>query len=356
MISFTSTNNNFGVTLQADIYPVNEVEAFTLSRTMMRFVRLIDPKLSLVVVTATLTGETVDLGTLYTDPDGILEVPLRNIVTYAHSQGETSFTIDINLYETDSTTHVDSLSLTFHPRKGISYLDMLAPANKQCDDFSAAFLPEVIVPPNVMFNPDTYAGGAGQGIIAESNLKDRVKDSAWSYSASGVSTAITPAGERDSEIAPPKTADLLIFSDPNYTRVWKLQKCDYCSTFVVIRWTSLTGATRQHYFPVVAFIDGVDKEVSIVEAGNGYDIRKNAFKGVKCRLTGLTPYDCWYYQDLLQASDAHAIVRPSGATWQAQITSMETAAYIEGGMDTTPEGNGFASFEFTVKLRHYDTF
>jgi hypothetical protein len=103
---------------------------------------------------------------------------------------------------------------------------------------------------------------------------------------------------------------------------------------------------RQNYFPIVGYINEADEEISIIEAGNGYDIRKNVVKGVVCRLEGLTPYSCWYYQDLIMASDAHAVIKQTEVVFSDEMESMETACHVSGGMGTSPGGTGFFDFEF----------
>jgi hypothetical protein len=59
--------------------------------------------------------------------------------------------------------------------------------------------------------------------------------------------------------------------------------------------------------------------------------------------------------DMLHATDLHAVVKPSGVLWETEISSKETAAYCEPNDGETPQGVGFYNFEFTLKLRHYDT-
>lgn len=358
MISFVAPNNKFGITLQADAYGVSSVAAFSLSRTMLRIVRTLSPlQMSIVKIGANYGGGgLVEIKGLYTDPVGVLELPLRNLVNKAIALGENSFNLTVSMRELNSSAYFDVLTITVNVFKGISYFEMLSPAKKNFDEHSAGHLPYIIVPPVIIYNPTaTNAMPTAKGTIAESNIQNYDKDSVWSQGECIYST-ITPTGARNNQLEITNTAETLKYANLTIEKVWQLQKTDFCSDWVVVRWTSLTGAVRQHWFPIVAFINGIDKEISIVEAGNGYDVRKNAYKGVKCRITGLTPYDCWYYQDLLQASDAHAVVYSTLAIWSTEIANMETAVYAEGGMDTTPEGNSFYNFEFSLKLRHYDTF
>ena len=141
--------------------------------------------------------------------------------------------------------------------------------------------------------------------------------------------------------------------DHDQVKQWHLEKPSECEDLVLIRWTSQTGAVRQHYFNVVSYIRGVDKTVSLVSAGDGYLVDKNQYNAVRCRITGLTPYGYWYYMDLLQASDAHAVIQPTFLSIDDEMASEQTAVFIEGDEAETPAGIGFFDFEFIVKLRHY---
>ena len=105
----------------------------------------------------------------------------------------------------------------------------------------------------------------------------------------------------------------------------------------------------------MAFIKGSDKQVSLLSDGDGYLVDKNTYNGVRCRLDGLTQYGYWYYMDLLQASDVHAVMQVSFVSITAQLASEQSAVFVEGTEAETPQGNGFHPFEFTLRLQHYGT-
>ena len=326
--------------------------AFTLSRSMLRIERLDNYVMSVVsILYMPYPGKTINY---YTDPYGVLELPLKNFVNLNADSGALSLAIYV--YETDGTL-VDSYSPYVNIFQGISYGEMLAPRKKDTPLLSYEYRHDLILPPNVMIFPNVY-GQMYAPLFIESNAHIIDGDAIWEELSSGSWIAITPSGDRSNTIASHAYADALRLTtgkDHHVVRIWNYDKPDVCTDLVCIRWTSLTGCVRQHYFHIVGFINSTDKEVSIVEAGNGYDVRKNAYKGIHCRLTGLTAYSCWYYQDLLQALDAHAIVNQTYATFATEMESMETACHVTGGMEESPNGNGFYNFDFIVKLRHYDT-
>ena len=344
MITYTSTNSKFTATLQGDPLPglTRVVNVYAASRTMLRIKREDVQQVSVVnMYYSGAWGSELPVN-YYTDPDGVLEIPLRNIIN-AHP---TEILAAITMLETDGTT-VDALTVTLDVLQGLSYYDINAPRNKDADQFLSAF-GSVVMPPNVIINPDLLSGLTAPGIIVESNLAYD-----WTQYASGVGTTVTPSGARSNQLVVAAGADTLTVTHDGKTKSYKLDKTDYCADLVCIRWTSQTGAVRQHFFPIVAFIKGSDKQVSILTSGDGYKVDKNTFEGVRCRLTGLTAYGYWYYMDLLQASDVHAIVKQTFSLWSTEIASEQTAAFVEANEMETPQGNGFFNFEFTLKLRHY---
>lgn len=356
MITFPSQNQQFTVTFQGDAKGANEAWGFTRSRSMLRVkYEVPNPTMVLVDIYASLTGEATPHIKYYTTPDGVLEIPLKNLLNYAYDKGESSILLHLGMLQIGQVTIFDSLTFAIYLQNGISYYDLLSPKMKDEQPWVMGYQHTFVMPPNIMYNPRS-----GKGIIVESNFgtfgASQSMGLVWSEIAGGLASVITPTGGRSNQLPCAAGSDTLKVADSDYEKTWKLETMDFCTNCVVCRWTSQTGAVRQHYFPIMSFINAVDEELSIVEAGNGYDIRKNVYKGVRCRINGLTAYGYWYYQDMLMASDLHAVVLPTFTLWSTEIASMETAAYAEGDMSETPTGTGFFDFEFTIKLRHYDTF
>lgn len=357
MIVFPSNSSKFTATFQGDASTLYDGNLYTLSRSMLRVKREDTATMSLVLIYTTSGG--VNFGcTYYTDPDGVLEIPLKNVVNLVKDAGSSLMLLNVVLKDIDETV-VDTLSKNFSLNAGISYYDLNAPRNKDCDQFFAAYSNRYVLPPNVILNPQQLSGLTAPGVIVESNFHEAPGTVTWEQGAGGSFTTVTPSGDRSNQLVIGNTANVLRVTQVNggqtYTKEWQLEKADYCSNLVCVRWTSMTGAVRQHFFPVVAHLRGDDKATSLVTPGDGYDVRKNATFGVRCRLTGLTAYGFWYYMDLAQASDVHAIILQTTANWATEIASAQTAAYVTDAPTETPTGNGFYNFDFTLKLRHYDT-
>lgn len=352
------------MTLQADYKAAGECYVYTMSKDMLRVKRENTPQLSVVHIEFSSVSLGIETKDYYTDANGALEIPLRNLLNKCYDNGDASVTMDIKLYNLDGTDVDGWISIACYIMPGVSRYDRRVPQSPYPQDkmyYTEPFFE--ILPPTVMCI-QTYGGvnAADQllsGIVVESTLAGD-HSGAFSCGYNGTYTPITPTGTRQTTVVVNNRAQSLRFASIDANWEWQLKRLSYwnCQDAVVVRWTSLTGSVRQHWFPVVAYINDTDKEVSMLSAGDGYKVRKNAMLGLKCRLTGLTAYDCWYYQDMIQASDAHAICLTRWRDLPPFLTAIRstlTACHVEGGMPQTPEGNGFFTFEFTIKMKHYDT-
>lgn len=350
MITYPSDNSIFSATLQGEATATQYVaNVYTASRTMLRVKREDAQKMSIVSISFTGAWGTIPAKNYYTDTEGVLEIPLHNVIN-EHPSIVGAY---IMIYEIDMT-YLDYMPLSMNVFQGISYYDMVAPRAKDADIFFATY-GSYIMPPNVILNPNTLSGLSAVGCIVESNFHDYDAGLVWSQHIGGVGTTITPTGARGNQLPVAAGADTLQVSDGSRVKRYKLDKPDYCADLVCIRWTSQTGAVRQHYFPILGIIEGSDKSVSLVSAGDGYKVEKNTYTTLHCRLDGLTKYGYWYYMDLALASDVHAIVKQTFSTFDVEMASEQTAAFVDVDSMETPQGNGFYSFEFELKLRHYGT-
>ena len=301
------------MTLQADFKASAECYIYTLSRDMLRVKRENTPQLSVVHIEFSSVSLGIEVKDYYTDANGALEIPLRNLVNKCYDNGDASLTMDIKLYDLDGTDVDGWVSIACYIMPGVSRYDRRVPQSPYPQNKIYPIEPFFeILPPTVMCI-QTYGGvnAADQlfsGIVVESTLAGE-HNGAWSWSSGGAYTPINVTGTRQTTVVVNNRAQSLRFASIDANWEWQLKRLSYwnCQDAVVVRWTSLTGSVRQHWFPVVGYINDTDKEVSMLSAGDGYKVRKNATTSLKCRLTGLTAYDCWYYQDMIQASDAHAI-------------------------------------------------
>lgn len=356
MIQFNSIHDNFKAIFQADSAGNNDIDMYARSKSMLTVERLDQQIMTMFgIYYGTHEGNTPTVW-YYSDPKGRLQLPLRNGVNYLLSH--TVCQITVLMREVGSDTTDDRLNVNVTPLHGISYNDMNAPRSKDAPQLYWEHEHYVILPPNIIINPLRFSGVAGSGVIVESNYANIDLDSNWHTLMNGAQTIAAIGGERNAEITVIAAADTLRLTagkDGEQVKEWKMERADDCTNLVCVQWTSQTGALRRHYFPVVGFIKGSDKQVSLLSDGDGYLVDKNSYNGVRCRLDGLTQYGYWYYMDLLQALDVHAVMQISFVSLVDQLASEQSAAFVENAEAETPQGNGFHSFEFTLRLQHHGT-
>lgn len=248
----------------------------------------------------------------------------------------------------------DRLDMYLNVLPGISYNDLLSPLQKEINNMYQGLMHSTVVPPNVMFFPSLGFGSLD--LIFESSYGDislHGSNPIGTWTANnygGTTTALTPAGTRSNEIHVGPKADSVTFNDGHgAARTWPIDRVDACTDLVVLRWTSLTGATRQHAFPFFNIANNVENAVGLVSTGDGFKLTKNVSNGFTIRLSGLTPYSVWYYNDMVNANDLHASIDGTG------MTTDQTLAAVQGSAFVTPSGPGLFTFEATIKFRHYDT-
>lgn len=281
----------------------------------------------------------------YTDPNGDAEIAIRDILTDLLRKGETSTMMYVYSYTNyDDVNVADGTVVTLNLYDGISYANLNAPRAKDVADATLQ-APSLILPPNVMINPNSYFAGGGPGILVESNLGTFDVRYSWNGAqvVSGAQLSVT-AGTRT------------FYIEQNKTPVKQYDLLDYpaCADLACIQWISLTGVKRRHFFPIVSFIRGNGDEVAVEVVSDGYKVLKENYTGFRCRLTGLTAWGYYYYMDLIQSSEVHAqVCKTAIDTEFLEIDEDITLAYVKADSMETPVGPGFFNFEFVVNHKQY---
>ena len=119
--------------------------------------------------------------------------------------------------------------------------------------------------------------------------------------------------------------------------------CDHA--YAMVRWVSLSGVTRCHAFEMLKETTESASNYSLLPVDNEYVTIKGRKDGMTLRIEGLTPYDVWYYADVLTSSKVE--VSLDGSTW-VQVD-------VETKNVTIPEGTSANNkFEFKVGYKRYD--
>ena len=370
MAVFLSNNQTFTADIQGDLVSQSSPSRAAVYGKCNTYVAIKYPyetMMKVLRVGVLFDGVQQDLLEVYTYPvlqgaaigSQAVEFAVGNVVNEMLKRGVTMAQLVFKSRYYDQASFDDDLVVEIEPYEGIPYSDALAPYKHELPFATYAVLRQCVIPPNVMFVPSVNLsyGTSKPYLYFESNIHTLDKSMAWKQERGGVEQAIPAHGRRDNYyyVDWDATAVILHQGDTVVKR-WELEVLPSCQPWALVRWVSQTGAVRQHYFPIVSFGNEDAEKVGLVSVANGFRTQKNFVKTAKCRITGLTAYGCWYYQDLLTASDVHAIVVKRGNTFNFEIESQSTAVEIAGGMKDTPEGVGFFNFEFTIKMAHYDTY
>lgn len=339
MITINSSNLTFAVQLDGDqIHGGVEILQYLKSRCTMRFFpnSMTFQKVAVTMIGTDTGGTLHTQGPLYyyTDTKGDVAIPLRYMLLWFKKQGVQAVNFEVDSFADVLDTHVaDIATAVLGIVDGISYNAVGAPKGKDVEDATAQ-RPDVIMPPNVIINPSWSYGSKIEGNYT---LIDPTAN--WSYN---------PTNLLHSEINVKGTTRTLTLSvGGNVIKTYTLADAPTCADLLMVQWTSLTGAVRIHYFPIVSFIRGNGDKIEVESLGDGYEVQKANYTAVRCRITGLTRWGYYYYMDLLQASEPLACVIANGIVKDMQ------PVFIDGESAETPEGTGFFNFEFVANLKQY---
>ena len=346
------TNSIIEATLMGDSMTTNRVKVFLASSSVAMVKRTAAlPDIAYYTVTQVTGGVTYSYE--YTpDIDYSLRLSLRKWYDRAYQNGDTYTDITIKAYD-GGGSEVDTLTARCYLFEGISYNDIAAPALKDGQGIPGLvdlYHHNIVTPPDMMLND--YSGYGIQVEATPSFIWQEVK-------YGGLTASITPTGARSNQIPVTKGSTLLQqgTSGQGYHDSYKMYGDDSCANIICLRWTSQTGAVRQHQFYFDSQQRMTDESVDLLSAGDGFRKMKNVSNAMRIWLSGLTPYAMWYYQDLFQASDIHAVIigTLSASEFEAEMSSEQSFVTIDGDA-TMPLGNGYHTFSATLKYRHYDTF
>lgn len=119
---------------------------------------------------------------------------------------------------------------------------------------------------------------------------------------------------------------------------------DPCKRYATVRWFSATGRVRTHVFEVRDVEQSVGESVDLLTIDGSYNRAKGRVDGFKLYLDNLTPYDCWYYGDIVTSTRVE--VSLDGVTFdQVDVTTKSV---------TIPNGGSTNKLEVNVNWRKYD--
>lgn len=123
------------------------------------------------------------------------------------------------------------------------------------------------------------------------------------------------------------------------------QECEV--TYALVRWVSFTGGTKQHVFELVKPKTSVVDAYSLEPIDDEYVEIKGRVDGFTLKLDNLSPYDMWYYSDVLTSSKVEVSLDHGTTFDRVQVTNKDIALLTEGNMS-----NGV--LEFDINWKRYD--
>lgn len=340
MFTATSRDNKFTAFVQGDY--VSNTPGDYRCRMYDRSKSVIDIRSSeagvcLYRVTSNVTSTIEYLS----DTNGNLTVSMSKWLAAAGTAS--GMTVIIHKLNADGTSS-DYLQLFIFVLEGISYVDAMIPAAKEMDGINDGYSRTLIAPPNKMYTTAVAA------VVVETNYSGT-----WTEFGTFGSDVVTPGGSRSNMLELTEGVRLLEYVDTfGNKKSYRFDTFGLCEDVAIIRWKSMTGAWRQHAFPVVSTTKAVDEAVSMVTDGDGYKVKKSVSNAFGIRIEGLTPYGYWYYADLLQSDDVHAVIQPT-TDIDDELASEISRAFVEGSSMTAQPSVGFVTFSATIKFKHYGT-
>ena len=123
------------------------------------------------------------------------------------------------------------------------------------------------------------------------------------------------------------------------------QECE--AMYALVRWVSFTGRTKQHVFELVKPKTAVSDAYNLKPIDNEFVEIKGRMDGFTLKLDNLSPYDMWYYSDVLTSSKVEVSFDHGTTFDRVQVTTKDVTLLTNGSMS-----NGV--IEFDVNWKRYD--
>ncbi len=138
--------------------------------------------------------------------------------------------------------------------------------------------------------------------------------------------------------------DVELSSGGEVAAKFRLIDTDPCKRYATVRWLSAAGRVRTHVFEVRDVEQSVGDSVDLLTIDGSYNRAKGRVDGFKLYLDNLTPYDCWYYGDIVTSTGVEVSV--DGVTFNRVDVTTKSI--------TIPNGGSTNKLEVNVKYKKYD--
>lgn len=299
--------------------------------------------------------------------DGSFSINIGDILDMLSSpvQTGTTFTLDIDGTTSNGTYYTPTFTLhaSLILKAGVNKETYIFPACIEAcaalaDNYADTYADEIF-PPNVMYTVIKNTGSAviSAPVIFESSL------TGWRGFRNGTSSPLTVYAE-DSYIAATASGKVdyvsYVANSKSY-RVYVEDLTKYAKgiEYVIVRWTSIFGHTRQHVFILKGINDKASSINNISISGNGYKSVNTAVNSVQLYISGLTRYGLWYYSDMINAKDIWMTKDILLAGYSGNNDKMNNdllRCRVSTNSYSISPGTGLYDFNITLDYNYYDIY
>lgn len=281
--NYVYDNTNIGVNILYPTHPISLLERY-------------------YVLYINKSGNTYDYrADFFPNSDGSLNINLSSILKILGINVGDSFTLDIIGYQDlEFLTSSFSFNITLTLHNGINRDSYIYPVCVEGVQNLGSSTSDKIFPPNKIYVGQGLVNGVSRytPVIVETTLYQM-----WEgYNGSNWTSLSTYSG--DSYVFNTLTNYYPIVRCDNKVGQYCINQELVCGEFVILRWKSIFGNTRQNVFLVESINDDTkNTQASII--GNGLSDFKTKTNSIVVSVKGLTRYGLWYYSDILNSEDIH---------------------------------------------------
>ena len=207
----------------------------------------------------------------------------------------------------------------------------------------------IIAPPSVI-----YSGSVQDSILVCINSNTHTYVYGFVY-ANGTLSPLTVLQNGITVLQPsqPNPSELRISKTPtgasNYSAVCVVtyRQQDECQEYVTIRWAErFSGRYKTAVFVRTRNTYETQGAVELENIKNEYTVKKGFEQGFVASLDDLTPYDVWYYGDIVNSSDVQVLSK----SYEWVSVDVATKSVTIPDSDTGKPNN----FEIEIKYKRYD--
>lgn len=134
----------------------------------------------------------------------------------------------------------------------------------------------------------------------------------------------------------------------DFSRVVKVRDLECNKNYCLVQWVDSLGLVKRHTFELVNVERSVADSIGLDNIFGGFTTIKGARKSARLRLPKLSPYDYWYYSDLITSSDVRVAINEDDVDFGEDTRVNVITSNIQ-----TPSRIEIKDFEVDIILKDY---